>query len=34
MVGLSQCVDMKTVLKELQGFARLPLETPTTDVDD
>ena len=22
-------VDMKTVLKELQGFARVPLETPT-----
>jgi len=26
-------VDMKTVLKELQGFAKAPLETPTTDVD-
>jgi len=25
---------MKTVLKELQGFAKAPLETPTTDVDD
>jgi len=25
---------MKTVSKELQGFARKILETPTTDVDD
>jgi len=24
---------MKTVLRELQGLARLSLETPTTDVD-